>query len=251
MSQSEFVGVDWCPSGWLSVGLSGNCEYELKTFPKFGELLAYYETAKLMLVDIPIGLPDKREERPGDIEAKSLLGPRKSSVFRAPTRSALDHLRRNPKDKEGASNIQFQITGESIKRESFGIMPMIAEVDSLLPHETLEVREVHPEVCFWALNDGPMPRDSKRKLKGVEKRIQLLKERWPETEKIIEASYSKVFMRYFNSDDLLDALVAAVTAYKGYPNDLQTLPKIPPKDPEKKTLPMEMVFWKPPKKTGT
>ena len=57
MTQSEFVGVDACPCGWFSVGFSSNGDYELKAFFLFGDLLDYYQVAKLILVDMPIGLP--------------------------------------------------------------------------------------------------------------------------------------------------------------------------------------------------
>ena len=61
MARSEFVGVDGCKGGWFSVGFDqdGCCETEV--FPTFCELLAHYSGAKLILVDIPIGLPEGRE----------------------------------------------------------------------------------------------------------------------------------------------------------------------------------------------
>ena len=46
MSKSEFVGVDGCRSGWFSVGFDRSGCYELKVFPAFSELLAYYRDAK-------------------------------------------------------------------------------------------------------------------------------------------------------------------------------------------------------------
>ena len=47
-------------------------------------------------------------------------------------------------------------------------------------------------------------------------------------------------------DDILDALAAAVTAYKGCTQGpLQTLPEIPQYDPEYPLLRMEMVYWIP------
>ena len=58
MGKSEFVGVDGCPSGWFSVGFDSEGCYELKVFPAFSELLDYYHDANLVLVDIPIGLPE-------------------------------------------------------------------------------------------------------------------------------------------------------------------------------------------------
>ena len=45
-------------------------------------------------------------------------------------------------------------------------------------------------------------------------------------------------------DDVLDALVAAVTAYRGY-DDLKQVPGSG--DEDKKGLTMEIVYWNPPK----
>ena len=244
MADSEFVGVDVCPSGWVSVGLdSTGKKVELKPFLWFKNLLDYYKSAKLILVDIPIGLPDTKEERCCDTEARKLLGPRWSSVFRVPTRGAVEHFRQKNGDKEGASKVQLEITEEPIKRRSLDLLPKIVQVDNLLPHKTLKVREVHPEVCFRAFKGRPLPHRSKRKPQGVEERIRILNAVWPDTDKIIQASYRMVFFRHFDSDDLLDALAAAVTAYRGY-DQLQTLPTNPPQDSN--GLPMEIVYWEPP-----
>ena len=59
MVQSKYVGVDGCPYGWFSVGLDDRGEWEGKTFLAFGDLLTHYANASLILVDIPIGLPEK------------------------------------------------------------------------------------------------------------------------------------------------------------------------------------------------
>ena len=45
--------------------------------------------AELLLVDIPIGLPETGAERACDLMARRLLGPRKSSVFPVPVRQAV------------------------------------------------------------------------------------------------------------------------------------------------------------------
>ena len=57
VSSSGWMGVR---SGWFSVGFDSEGRYELKVFPAlaFSELLNYHSDAKLMLVDIPIGLPE-------------------------------------------------------------------------------------------------------------------------------------------------------------------------------------------------
>ena len=98
---SKFVGVDGCKAGWFSVGLDRD-GFEAKVFCTFSDLLAHYRDAKLILVDIPIGLPEGKGGRDCDREAREKLGrPRASSVFPTPTRQTVQQASRAPKDYEG------------------------------------------------------------------------------------------------------------------------------------------------------
>ena len=59
---------------------------------------------QVIAVDIPIGLPDSAEPRAADIEARKLLGKRRSSVFPTPHRAVLEaptYAKANP-DKADA-----------------------------------------------------------------------------------------------------------------------------------------------------
>ena len=58
MAQSEFVGVDGCHGGWFSVGFDHHGDYEVKVSETLRDLLVHYGGARLILVDIPIGLPE-------------------------------------------------------------------------------------------------------------------------------------------------------------------------------------------------
>ena len=244
MAQSEFVGVDGCPFGWFSVGFSVSGEYELKGFFSFDDLLAYYNAAKLVLVDMPIGLPDEAAERPSDPEARRLLRPHGPRVFRAPTRAALEHLVANPGDNNGTRAVQMDITGRSLTSQTLAIMPKIAEVDNLLPREAApQVREVHPEICFWALNGERPVGPSKHSDEGIEERLRVLERVEPRTRAIFDAGRRRFRSNAVGRDDILDALVAAVTARRGWPDGFHTLPANPPQDA--RGLRMEMVYWLP------
>lgn len=252
---SEFVGVDGCTCGWVSVGFNNDGEYELKAFFTFDELVEYYNAAKLILVDMPIGLPEGAEERPSDPEAKDLLGPRKRSVFRAPTRQAMTHLAGNPGDREGAKAVELRITGEKLGPLTLAIMPKINAVDRVMlsPERNAkpEIREIHPEVCFWALNNRCPMKFSKHDEGGIEERRSVLEQVGLNVSEILEVGRAKfptkVSRKYVVADDdILDALAAAVTAWRGTQSDqLQALPE--KKDPQcdGKGLRMEMVFWHP------
>ena len=244
MSESEFVGVDGCPSGWFSVGFNSNGDYELKAFFLFGDLLDYYKAAKLILVDMPIGLPDGPEERLSDPAARRLLRPYTPRVFRAPTRVASQHLTDHPGDKRGARDRQIKITGRSLSEQTLAIMPKIAEVDNLLPRDTTtQIREVHPEICFWALNNREPVGPNKHTEEGIEERIRVLNQVEQRTKNIFEDGWARFRNNRVGKDDILDSLVAAVTAYRGWPGELQTLPEAPQEDA--RGLRMEMVFWQP------
>ena len=264
MAQSKFIGVDACPCGWFSVGFSNSGVYEFKAFFLFQDLLAYYKEANLILVDIPIGLPDGRGERLCDKQARRRLHTNlKRSVFRVPTRAAVAHLANCPQDKEGAKNVEYNTTGQfnpndpkSLSTQTLGIMPKIAEVDSLLPRTGRPlIREVHPEICFWALNNGQSISLSKHEDNGINKRIQLLSNELvePRTQRILDEAWLKYQNNCVGKDDILDALAAAVNAYRGSLNQLQTFTEPPrrneqnlPTRDEATDLPMEMVFWQPP-----
>ena len=246
MTKSEFVGVDGCRSGWFSVGFDGNGCYELKVFPAFSELLEYYRDGKLILVDIPIGLPMGPGGRDCDRKARKLLDHRRSSVFSAPTRQTVEQAAESPGDYKCANVTELRFAGKGISKQAFAIAPKIAEVDELLrcPNANAmpKVREVHPEICFWALNEECAMKSNKKTESGETERLEVL----DRFERRSCEIYSKACRRFVGGgvakDDILDALVAAVTARRGHER-LKTIPDCPPKDC--KGLPMEMVYYKP------
>jgi len=249
MPKSEYVGVDGCPSGWFSVGFDSLGGYELKVFPAFSELLGYYSEASLVLVDIPIGLPEEPGGRECDSKARKVLGDRRSSVFSAPTRQTVRLTAKSPKDKSktayrAANKIERRVAMKGVSWQSFAIAPKIGEVDKVLrgrgSNATPEVREVHPEICFWAFNKRDPMKHRKKVKKGRNERIGVLERTEPRTRDIYEKALTRFRRRCVASDDILDALVAAVTARCGF-RRLRTIPECPPTDC--KGLPMEMVYW--------
>lgn len=245
MAKSDFVGVDGCRGGWFSVGLNCQGSFAVEVFRSFDELLAHYSEARLVLVDIPIGLPDGPGERDCDREARRLLGPRRSSVFPTPTAQTVQRAAESPGDYRGALETERRIAGKGLSKQAFEIAPKIAEVNDALAGRGMdakpEVREVHPELCFWALNGKrPMSFPKKRTVGGIE-RIRVLREREPRTQEIVDEALRGFLRRTVARDDILDALAAAVTAcYGALSSKLRTVPAEPPFD--SRGLPMEMVF---------
>ncbi len=240
---SEFVGVDGCPAGWFSVGFDRQGGYELEVSGSFGELLARYSGARLVLVDIPIGLPEGPERRECDSLARKLLGRRGSSVFPSPTRQTVEHAAAHSKDYRGALTVERRFAGKGISRQAFAISPKIAEVDTVMRSRdagaTPTVREVHPELCFWALNDRQPMKNSKKISAGVAERLGVLESMEPRSREIYEAAGFEFRRKIVGRDDIVDALVAALVA-RERPGRLKTVPDFPPRDA--KGLPMEVVF---------
>lgn len=268
MAPSKYVGVDGCKGGWFSVGLDHSGGFrEAKVFKTFAELLKYYEDAELILVDIPIGLPDGPQERECDPIARGKLDKQlKRSVFRAPTRHTMRYVyeAQSPVDHAEASQVEQKYAAKrgrtqkpaGISKQAFNIIPKIGEVDEVLlsPRRTPKpcVREIHPELCFWALNSGKKPLKSKHSLQGKVTRLSVLQSVDCRAAQIFEKACSWVCSPHDKDvsdidvafDDILDALVAAVTAYKSG-GEPCSFPKTPQCDPKYPQLRMEMVYWKP------
>jgi predicted RNase H-like nuclease len=184
-----------------------------------------------------IGLREcESDERRCDIEARAVLGPRASSVFPAPCRSAL----RLPTYAE-ASAENHRRTGRRLSKLSFAIGPRVLDVEEYLRRYWADgpvVREMHPEVCFWGLAGRPMTHP-KRTTEGAAERVAILTKHFPEAKQVVDCVLSTHGKGTLVQDDAIDALVGAVTARIGVEN-LQTLPDRPELDG--RGLRMEMVF---------
>jgi predicted RNase H-like nuclease len=236
-----FVGADGCKAGWFTVQLTKSNDWKVDVFPDVSSLWNKYSGTSVILLDIPIGLRKRgHEERKCDIEARKLLGPKRaSSVFPAPCRQAI-----SAKTYEEASNINKQMTGRRLSLQTWNIIPKIREVDILLSNDESarsRVREIHPEVCFWALAGHPM-KHSKKKREGLLERTQVLQSIYPRTDDIITHTLSTSTYRRKEvaKDDILDALSAAVTAMVGI-QKLVSIPETPEFDSQ--GLRMEMVYY--------
>jgi len=133
-------------------------------------------------------------------------------VFPAPCRTAI-----YAESYERANVINKKMTGRGLSLQTWNIIPKIREVDMLLSNDEsarLKVREIHPEICFWALAGYPMEHSKKRR-EGLLERIQVLKSIYPHTDDIIRQALSTYRRREVARDDILDALSAAVTAMVG------------------------------------
>lgn len=244
--QKFYVGVDGCKRGWLAIKLVEGGDWEVsKPFGTINQLWQFYKDASLILIDIPIGLPDNvHKERLSDSGARDRLGKRHVTVFPTPCREAVYAVDYNEeKNYEKVKGINKDVTGKGLNQQSWRIARKIKEVDEFLQNNKSarqSIRETHPEVCFWALAGRAMEH-SKGKLKGYFERLGVLMSVYPNTPKVIkEARERYPLKKDFEDDDILDALVAVVTAYKSR-GKLKSIPEKPQTDST--GLPMQIIYY--------
>ena len=244
-SSMKYVGVDGCKAGWVCIGLDDDRGHEAIVKCKFEDVVNYYSNASLVLVDMPIGLPRDQDHcrervhyRDCDCKARKLLGsPRLHSVFPVPTKE----LAREVSQKTPLEQINKELKSRCARRMSpvtYGIAPKIHEVAQVLADPTsgpFNVREIHPELCFWGLNKSGGKNRSmhfgKHDGLGFLERFRIAKGFVPKTEEICKDVLSRPSRRKVGTDDILDALVAAVTAKLGCQNTEYELRKLPGQEP--------------------
>jgi predicted RNase H-like nuclease len=166
-------------------------------------------------VDIPIGLPDTGR-RPADVLAYQLVGPRRSSVYMTPVRSALE-----AGSHAAAVHVNRERAGRGVSAQVYGLRSKIFEVDGWVRHAQRWVVEVHPEVSFAELASGPLP-DGKRTWAGAHHRRRLLGDAG-----IALADDVGHAGRHAAVDDVLDAGAAAWTAARVAAGAARPLPDPP------------------------
>ncbi|ARS90504.1 DUF429 domain-containing protein [Natrarchaeobaculum aegyptiacum] len=242
-----YIGVDGCSAGWVAVQFDEDGYEGTDLYEDIQELWTVHgHAAEQILIDVPIGLRENSNaKRPCDDAARKKLSPnRHSSVFPVPVRAAV-----HEGSYEDAKKTQEKRTDGSLGVQSWGIADKIAELDSFLcetePDAVGTIREAHPEVCFWALNDESATEYSKtgKPAAAFWERIGIL-------EAIDEAIIDDVRDASLNldakvgNDDVIDAFALALIASPktGPPRTLpDEWPDNDTGDPTDK-LPMEMVY---------
>jgi predicted RNase H-like nuclease len=237
--QLPFMGADGCRSGWCCIELGDGQAWRVDVIKDIDTLAELAKNKLLVLVDVPIGLLDHGSpQRQCDRAARKVLGmPRASSVFSVPARATIQ-----AKNYSEAVALNRQRLAVGLNKQSWNIVPKIKDMDRLLRNNRdlrFIIKESHPEVCFWALNNRQAMTFNKKQTSGHGERLTVLERYLPEARKIffqILASYRRQDVA---RDDVIDALVLAVTARLAYGNT-QTLPVKPETD--QFGLPMEMVY---------
>lgn len=215
----KYAGVDGCPAGWVVAFLSG----PTLVCPTLAEVVAITAQSDLTLIDIPLGLEDQRYMRAPCQAARELLGPRRSSIFAVPVRAAV-----YAPDYRSACDRNQAATGRRLSVQSWNICRKIAEADLALradPSLQMRLRESHPELCFAALNGWSPLRTSKKTPEGRAERLAILQRHTPEV-----ALPTSIPRSQAAPDDILDAMVLAVSARIAAQHSIPTLPPAPETD---------------------
>jgi len=136
------AGIDGCRGGWVVVTASSEGgATSVERVPNLRGVVSRVDSGELGAVgiDIPIGLPESGSRR-CDVEARKMIGSRRSSVFPAPIRALLGAT-----SYEEALSRSRGIAGKVLSRQVFAILPKITEVDHLMtPDCQHQLVEVHP-----------------------------------------------------------------------------------------------------------
>lgn len=226
-----FIGIDGCKAGWLIATIKDNNI----TFEIIKNINDYKIKSdnRLTLIDMPIGLHENME-RVCDLEARKILKPKRhSSVFMTPIRNAV-----YADSYKNSCKINYNSLGKKISIQAWNITPKIREIDDFrIKFPQYNIRESHPEVCFWAFNKYKACEYPKKKKLGEDERLMIL-------ERIISGISKEIFFFENNTlrkdvvlDDIIDATVLACTA-KNYSN----LKILGDNSIDSKGLPMEIIY---------
>lgn len=211
------AGVDGRRGGWVLaiVDVSGAAPVGLPRLESLEYVAplgpALVDDLAVIAIDTPIGLSESGA-RECDTAARRLLRPHSSRVFPAPPRAALAF----EDDYAAACEASRAAGGKAISRQTWNIIPAIAEIDALADDERLV--ECHPEIAFAIMQGHPVD-ERKKTPEGRAARLKLLRGWLPD---LGDPAYG---------DDGLDALACAWSAARIATESAITLPPgEPPRD---------------------
>jgi predicted RNase H-like nuclease len=198
------AGVDGCRAGWVVATSEREGELRLEVVGPFDVVAGRVADGSLALVavDMPIGLSDCGPRR-CDVEARALLGPRRSSVFPAPVRAVLACT-----DYPSGLAASRAASGVGLSKQAWNLVGKIREVEASARRLGWSlVAEVHPELAFTALTGAPMVHP-KRTAAGRAARLEALRRPYP----LIDGLLDEGRWPGAAPDDLLDAAALAWSA---------------------------------------
>jgi predicted RNase H-like nuclease len=147
------AGVDGTKSGWVAVALENGSVTTTRRIVGIETSFEELADAEVIAIDVPIGFGPREADR----LARAKVGG--SSVFAIPPLAAFER----PFGPGGGISAQAFALGDRIRH-----VTVLAAKDS-------RFREVHPEVCFWAMNGERRLLHRKKSAGGALERIALLR----------------------------------------------------------------------------
>jgi len=179
------AGVDGCKRGWVAVVLIDGRFREARLLEGVHSAFAELADVSRIAIDIPIGYGPRQ----ADVLARAVVGG--SSVFAIPERERFDA----PFGEGGGISAQAHALGERIRH----VTTLAASDGRFL--------EVHPEVCFTAMNDMRRLRFRKKSAGGAFERLGLLRRHGINIDPGTLGAAATIPL-----DDVLDAAACAWTA---------------------------------------
>jgi predicted RNase H-like nuclease len=231
------AGVDGTKAGWVTVLWDGQAS---RAFPlsTLAEIFEIAPDVEAIAIDMPIGFLDAAERggRTCERQARALMPGRGSSVFNSPVRAALEAGDYAMASALNAASSALQL---GLSKQSFALFPKLREVEQFIQGVGQDLAfEVHPELSFTHLaKQGPNETrlESKHSLTGLMQRIELLSEEGMDPRPLLANRRALKA----GDDDILDAVVAAWTAWRRARGEAQRFPEDPPKD----SLGLLMEIW--------
>ncbi len=200
----------------------GSVEHlEPRLLARFSDVFSLRPRPRFAAVDMPIGLSAQRVVGGRECErlARAKLGPRRSSIFSAPSRSVL------------SARDWAEVRGKGMSKQSFHLLPKMREVDEQMTVSRQRwIRETHPELAFARLAGAPLSA-SKRTAEGRAQRLRLLSGLLPASTSLYRQASSTWRRKEVAADDILDALVLAFAACDMLRGHSHCLPARAPRDP--------------------
>lgn len=167
------LGVDGARRGWVGVVWDGAAP--VPCFAPTLEALCGRAEADAgpiaaVAIDMPIEL-EHTDRRRCDVEARPLLGARRSSLFAPPLLAAIDHT-----TYAAANAWSKAAVGRGISKQAWMLVPKIREVRAFVTGTDLRVHETFPELSFRAMNGGRPLTHAKRTWTGMASRLELLQD---------------------------------------------------------------------------
>ena len=220
------AGADGFRDGWMVVlHRPATATTRCRTVDGADALLNLPEAPAVLGVDMVLGLPDRAVPggRACDRAARQLLGhPRGASVFSPPAYAALGA------ETYEAAQRRNRASGPDapgLTKQAFYLLPkMRALTEHVTPARQEHVREVHPELAFYAMNGDTPFEHSKHTDAGQTRRTALLTANgFPDVETVLDVRPGGPL----GADDVLDAHAACWTARRIHRG---TAERCPPRD---------------------